>query len=193
MTVADPFVGPIAKGFSLRLAVPADAEAGARLHQACWREAYRNLVDADRLDSILAEPDRWIASWRAHLASTVPRWLAHAGPAGAGGEPIGFAVAGPDRAEAGLMGLELYAIYVRVAWYGVGVGQALLDAAVGDLPCSVWVLEHNPRAHAFYSRNGFIRDGRREFDERLDAWEVRLVRPGKWRDPDPHGPDDSSR
>ena len=75
-----------------------------------------------------------------------------------------------------MLGLELYAIYVRQAWQGTGVGQALLDASVGNLACSVWVLENNPRAHAFYARNGFVADGKRWFDEHLDSWEVRLVR-----------------
>ncbi len=72
--------------------------------------------------------------------------------------------------------MELYAIYVRASWHGTGVGQALLDATIGDLACSVWVLENNPRAHAFYARNGFVADGLTEYDERLDAAEVRLVR-----------------
>jgi GNAT superfamily N-acetyltransferase len=159
--------------FSLRLAVPEDAEAGARLHLACWREAYGDLVTSERLDPMLADEDRWIASWRDHLTPTNPRWLAQVGPAGSSGELIGFAAAGPDRTA---IGLELYAIYARAAWHGRGVGQALLDATVGDLACSVWVLEHNRRAHAFYGRNGFAPDGMREYDDRLAAWEVRLVR-----------------
>ena len=74
------------------------------------------------------------------------------------------------------LGLELYAIYARQAWHGSGVGQSLLDASIGDLACSVWVLEVNPRARAFYARNGFEPDGTREYDDRLGAWEVRLVR-----------------
>ncbi len=157
--------------YSLRIAVPADAYAGAHLHLECWREAYTDLVSPNRLDPLLADPDRWVAAWREQLTPTNPRWLAQADEG-----LIGFACAGPDRTAESLLGLELYAIYVRSAWHGTGVGQALLDAAVGDLACSVWVLEHNPRAHAFYARNGFVPDGLKEYDERLDVWEVRLVR-----------------
>jgi GNAT superfamily N-acetyltransferase len=159
-------------GFSLRLARPADAEAGAELHLACWREAYRGLIPPEHLDPLLADPDSWVDSWRRHLAAAHPRWLAQTPH----GELIGFASAGPDRMAESSLGLELYAIYAREAWHGSGVGQALLDAAIGDLACSVWVLEVNPRARAFYARNGFEPDGNREYDDRLGAWEVRLVR-----------------
>lgn len=159
-------------GFSLRLARPADAEAGAGLHLACWREAYRGLIPSENLDPLLTDPESWVASWRRHLAAPHPRWLAET----LDGQLIGFASAGPDRMAESLLGLELYAIYAREAWHGTGVGQALLDAAIGQLACSVWVLEVNPRARAFYARNGFEPDGTREYDDRLEAWEVRLVR-----------------
>jgi GNAT superfamily N-acetyltransferase len=159
-------------GFSLRLAHPADAEAGARVHLECWREAYRGLIAAEKLEPLLADSESWVAIWRRQLAAAVPRWLAET----THGELVGFASAGPDRMAESLLGLELYAIYVRAAWHGKGVGQALLDAAIGDLACSVWVLEVNPRARAFYARNGFQPDGTREYDDLLGAWEVRLVR-----------------
>lgn len=157
--------------YTLRLAVPSDAEAGARLHLDCWREAYTDLIAPTRLDALLNDRDRWIKAWRAQLTPTNPRWLAYTDEG-----LIGFACAGPDRTAESLLGLELYAIYVRASWHGTGVGQALLDATIGDLACSVWVLENNPRAHAFYARNGFVADGLTEYDERLDAAEVRLVR-----------------
>jgi len=35
----------------------------------------------------------------------------------------------------------------------------LLDAALGDQPALLWVAEQNPRAIAFYQRNGFSFDG----------------------------------
>ncbi len=158
-------------GFALRLARPEDAEPGADMHLASWAESYQGLIPPGPLERVLADRDRWVAAWREQLA-LAPRWLAESPD----GELVGFASAGPDIVEPGSFGLQLYAIYVRSAWHGAGVGQALLDAAIGDAPCSVWVLEHNPRAHAFYARNGFTADGTRMYDERLEAWEVRLVR-----------------
>ena len=55
---------------------------------------------------------------------------------------------------------QLYAIYVLAEHYGSGAGQALLDAAIGGAAASLWILEDNPRARAFYVRNG-VRAGRR--------------------------------
>ena len=73
---------------------------------------------------------------------------------------------------------ELYAIYVLAAHYGSGAGQALLDAAIGRAAASLWVLEDNPRARAFYERNGFRADGTVKDDDRWGepVREVRLVR-----------------
>ncbi len=69
---------------------------------------------------------------------------------------VGFAIAGPAQ-EAGVdAGFQLYAINVRQAYYGTGLGQKLLDQAVGDRGCFLWVARDNPRAIAFYLRNGFV-------------------------------------
>jgi GNAT superfamily N-acetyltransferase len=158
-------------GVHLRPATADDAPAAARMHLSCWREAYSPFVDAELLEARLADPAPWEETWRDHVEHGPPRTLAVTGA----GELVGFAVAGPSR-DAELPGLELYAIYVRFLWWGKGVGQALLDEVVGDAPCSLWVLEDNARALAFYARNGFRPDGGRELMGWLDAWEVRLVR-----------------
>lgn len=158
-------------GVSLRLATPGDAAAGAHLHIACWREAYSPLVDSALLQPRLADAERWVRAWQDQLAQGPPRWLAiH------DGELIGFAVGGPARDPHSPTGLELYAVYVLAAWYGTGVGQALLDQVVADQPCSLWVLEGNGRAKGFYARNGFVPDGTRQGYDPFEAWEIRMVR-----------------
>lgn len=50
-------------------------------------------------------------------------------------------------------------LYVLESAHGTGVGQMLLDAALRDRPASLSVAADNPRAHAFYRRNGFRPDG----------------------------------
>ncbi|WP_439688481.1 GNAT family N-acetyltransferase [Curtobacterium sp. SP.BCp] len=50
-------------------------------------------------------------------------------------------------------------LYVLARAHGSGAGQALLDAALGHRSASLWVAEDNPRAQAFYRRNGFTVDG----------------------------------
>lgn len=155
----------------LRPAGPADAAAGAAMHAACWREAYGPLVDAGLLEQRLADPERWTAAWAAQLASGPPRVLAEAG-----GELVGFAVAGPSRDPDAVAPAELYAIYVRQAWWGTGLGRRLWDAVRPEGACSLWVLEDNQRAQGFYRRLGFAPDGARERYDGLAAWEIRMVR-----------------
>ena len=156
---------------TLRNAVPADAAAGAAMHRNCWREAYADIADPTLLAARLADVGRWLEAWQRHLESGPPRILAEAD-----GEIIGFAVVGPSRDPEPPVPDELYAVYVREYWYGSGVAQALLDAVVGEKPASLWVLEDNARARAFYERNGFVADGAREWYAGLGAWEVRMVR-----------------
>lgn len=156
---------------TLREAAPDDAAAAAAMHRNCWREAYADIADPALLHARLADVGRWVSAWQRHLASGPPRVLAEVD-----GELIGFAVAGPSRDPEPPVPVELYAVYVREHWYGTGVAQALMDAVLGDAPASLWVLEGNARARAFYARNGFVPDGAREWYADLGAWEVRLVR-----------------
>ncbi len=96
-----------------------------------------------------------------------------------GGDIVGFAASGrPPDGDAPPDCRRLYAIYLLAAHYGSGAGQALLDAALGRAAASLWILEDNPRARAFYERNGFRADGAAKDD---DSWgepirELRLVR-----------------
>lgn len=165
-------------GVELRRAVPADAAAGAVLHRACWREAYGPHVDPVLLEQRLADGERFLAAWTRHLAEGPPRVVAEAD-----GELVGFAVAGPTRDPDAPTPAELYALYTRASWWGSGLGQALWEAVRPQEPCSLWVLEANARAQAFYRRNGFVPDGSREHYADLDASEIRMVR--QWL---PEGP-----
>ncbi|WP_395657185.1 GNAT family N-acetyltransferase [Nocardioides sp.] len=156
---------------TLRLAVPADAVAGAAMHAACWREAYAPYVDEELLERRLADVARWNAAWLRHIVDGPPRLLAEAD-----GELVGFAAAGPSRDDDPPTPHELYAIYVRASWWGTGLGQTLWEAVAPDGPCSLWVLEANARAQGFYRRNGFVADGAREHYAGLDASEIRMVK-----------------
>ena len=93
---------------------------------------------------------------------------------------VGFADAGPGRDEDGPVLLELYSIYILGRAQGMGLGAALLGAAIGKSPAYLWVLEDNPRAQAFYRRHGFRPDGKRGLlpPEWESVPEMRMVRPG---------------
>jgi GNAT superfamily N-acetyltransferase len=156
----------------LRLATVEDAPAGADMQMACWREAYGPLVEPALLDAQLGDRSAWVERWVRRRTDGVGRLVAEA-PDGA---LVGFATAGPGRGE-GDAPTELYALYVRASQHGSGLGQALFDAVVpAGVPCSLWVLEPNARARAFYARYGFVADGARRAFEPLGAWEVRMWR-----------------
>ena len=59
---------------------------------------------------------------------------------------------------------ELYALYVRPAWWSTGTGRALMGtvlartAAAGYESITLWVLRDNQRARRFYERAGFAPD-----------------------------------
>jgi GNAT superfamily N-acetyltransferase len=156
----------------LREATVDDAEPGARLHIACWREAYGPIADLSRLEEHLADEAGWAGRWRRQIEEGHAPLLAVTDEG-----PVGFVMAGPARNPDMPVETELYAIYVLEAWHGSGVGQALFDAAVGDASAYVWVLEDNRRARAFYERQRLRPDGTRKLYEPLDAWELRMVRP----------------
>lgn len=156
----------------LRPATAADAVAGAELQRTCWREAYGPIVDPALLDAQLADGPTWERRWQHPPPAGITRLVATYGDA-----LVGFATSGAGRRD-GDAEHELYGLYVLAAHHGTGLGQALLDASVpADTACSLWVLEDNARARAFYARNGFVPDGTRKRFEPLDAWELRLRRP----------------
>ena len=73
---------------------------------------------------------------------------------------VGFASVGPSRDERGIG--ELYAIYVEPDQWSTGAGRALIERAEERLrhaygEATLWVLEDNPRARAFYERGGWQR------------------------------------
>ena len=72
--------------------------------------------------------------------------------------------------------LELKTLYVDSAHHGRGVAQALTSRALGSMAAHLWVFEENPRAQAFYRKQGFRADGRRMIDVDTGVWEIRMVR-----------------
>jgi GNAT superfamily N-acetyltransferase len=157
---------------TIRQGIPDDAAAGAALHIACWREAYADIVAphilAARTNDLVERTERW----RGFLTDGPPRWLA----VGDNGDLVEFSTAGPGRDDDIDLDLELFAIYVRAAYYGSGIGTRLLQAALGDAPAYLWVFEANARARAFYERHGFIPDGARKPEPSFLEPEIRMVR-----------------
>ena len=130
-----------------------DAEALADLHLDVWEEAYAGLMPASVFTERRARRDARVESWRGIIAAASSDNLL----AWSGERLVGFSSTGSGRdPEPGLPPLELMALYVRASSYGTGVGHALLDAAIGDSPAYLWVLDGNLRAIGFYERQGFL-------------------------------------
>ena len=138
--------------YVVRRADVKDAEGIARVHVESWRETYARLVEPGELDALSVE--RRADRWRAMLSDGALAWVADDARG-----TFGFASVVADDSPDGPRPLVLACIYVLADRHGSGAGQALLDAALGDAPASLFVAEDNPRAIRFYERNGFALDG----------------------------------
>lgn len=156
--------------FLIRPATLDDADALAWVNVQCWREAYVDLLSPAFLAAFSVE----------EMAGKYRRMLEHGDivhVAEFDGVIRGYATAGPPRDKPPVRDLELSMIYVLASEYGSGAGQALIEAAIGDAPASLWVADPNPRAQAFYRRNGFEPDGAHDLAERWENLaEIRMVR-----------------
>lgn len=160
--------------FRLRQATPEDAEAVVLMHTLAHEECYPHLLSAEFFRRRRASIRERVERRRASLATGEPRILA----LDADNELVGFADAGPGRDDDGPETMELYSLYTLRRTYGTGLGAALVSAAVGSGPAYLWVVENNPRALAFYLKQGFRPDGKR--NTLPPEWEalpeIRLVR-----------------
>jgi GNAT superfamily N-acetyltransferase len=150
-----------------------DAEALGRVHAACWHETYDHLISHAALENV--SPKRLAELWT-HWAQQGPDFQMVA--ALVDGEIVGFAGSGPARDRDAPRVRELYFIYLLDRFHGTGIGQKLFDAVADDDELYLWVAEDNPRAHRFYTRNGFALDGATHTEPFLGETltEVRFVR-----------------
>lgn len=132
-----------------------DAEALGRVHATCWHETYDQLISTAVLENVSV---RRLAELWAGWAAQGPEFVRFA--ALVDGEIVGFAGSSPARDDAPPAPRELVYIYLLQEYQGTGIGQKLFDAVIDkDEPAYLWVNQDNPRAHRFYERNGFTRDG----------------------------------
>ncbi|PSL37048.1 ribosomal protein S18 acetylase RimI-like enzyme [Labedella gwakjiensis] len=153
-----------------------DADALALVHVTSWRETYAGLVPEEMYGDEALEQRR--AFWTQAVARSLTGEIrSTVRVAELDGRIVGFASAGPSRPGVQKRATELSMIYTLAEVHGRGIGDALLDAVLGDGPAQLWVAEQNPRARRFYARHGFTWDGTRKLDEHIaDLAEVLLVR-----------------
>jgi ribosomal protein S18 acetylase RimI-like enzyme len=146
----------------VRTATVDDAAGVAEVHVASWRAAYEGLVPQRHLDRL--ETARSAQTWPTVMAMVDVALVAETDHG-----IVGFATAGASRddgAEADVA--EVSAIYVERAWWRRGIGTALIGGCAialaerGYRQATLWVLESNGAARAFYERLGWAVDGARE-------------------------------
>lgn len=130
-----------------------DAAGIAAVHDAAWRLAYRGILPAVDLERMIERrgPAWWGKAIRRHvlvLVLEVDRKI------------VGYATLGPSRMRTLPYRGEIYEIYLRPEYQGIGLGRRLFDAArdmLSDLKFSglaVRALRDNHGAIGFYRRLG---------------------------------------
>ncbi|PRB72568.1 GNAT family N-acetyltransferase [Arthrobacter sp. MYb213] len=155
--------------YELRAPLPKDAAALAELHVHCWKETYAKQLPDDYFT------EEHLVSWRQlweRLTQDEDRNLRRVVAEGSKGF-LGFALAGGKPGGE----LQLFSLYVVSSNHGTGLGQQLFNAVLGLQPASLWVAQNNPRATAFYRRNGFEFDGAQKVDPKTPGLtELRMFR-----------------
>ena len=76
-----------------------------------------------------------------------------------------------------LAGTEVEKLFVEPVLQGRGIGGALLKFAVQNHgACSLWALEKNTRAIAFYQQHGFVLTGEKRPEEDTEEFLVKMKR-----------------
>ena len=151
---------------TVRKATPDDAQTLTALGRETFADTFAHLYPPEDLAAFQAEahtPERY-AAWAFDPAYGL--WIAEAG-----GEAIGYALAGPchlPHPEVTPSCGELWRIYVRKDTQGTGLGRRLMDTTLGwltkpgrDLWIGVWSGNH--KAQQLYYRFGFEKVGEYEF------------------------------
>lgn len=169
----------------IRAGTAADAAQVAAAQRESWFAAYAGIIPAAIIDRATTPDDGArlrqtfrTRPWQRMLVAVADRRA----PGLDGDEPlsgiVGYASYGPEtdvlsgpwphsRTTDGEDGsvAELYALYVRPAWWSTGTGRALMDrvlartSAAGYRSITLWVLRDNQRARRFYACAGFEPDG----------------------------------
>lgn len=142
----------------IRPATPEDAPGIADVNVRAWRHAYRGMIPDAYLDAL--EP----TTLTARVSETLRRraTILVAAP----GAVVGFSWVSTSRDEDAPAGTaEVIAHYVAPEHQRRGVGRALmaeslhLAASQGARRVTLWVLQANDAARAFYAALGFAPDG----------------------------------
>jgi len=137
----------------VRRAKPSDAKAIAGTHDDAWRTAYQGIIPGPELDKLINRrgPDWWESAIRKGSRIAILVF---------GDSVAGYANYGRNRARSLYYDGEIYELYLRPEFQGLGFGRKLFSAARKDLAQSglnslvVWALSDNETAVDFYRNLG---------------------------------------
>ncbi len=154
----------------IRKADPRDAAAIAEVHAESWQGAYSGMIPHRVLSGMITR--RGAAWWANAIRRSATVLVAELG-----GEIVGYATIGRNRARELPQQGEIYELYLKPEYQGVGLGSRLFAAARRRLTdhglrgLVVWALEDNANALSFYA--GF---GGRDIAEGVEVFEQRALR-----------------
>lgn len=140
----------------IRLAIPADAAAIARVSIESWRTTYHGIVSEDFLQKLSYRRRR--DNWLDRLSVQDGSFFAYVAVNGAG-KVIGFAAGGREGGGDQNYQGELYSLYLLASVQRQGLGRQLLLAVARHLlqqgipTMLIWALAENP-ARRFYEAMG---------------------------------------
>src|SRR5919202_646267 len=137
----------------VRPAKAADATAVAETHDDAWRTAYRGIIPGGELEKLISRrgPAWWESAIRKGSRVSVLVF---------GDRVAGYANYGRNRAKSLQYDGEIYELYLRPEFQGLGFGRRLFTAARRDLAQSglkslvIWALSDNDPAVEFYRALG---------------------------------------
>jgi ribosomal protein S18 acetylase RimI-like enzyme len=137
----------------VRRAKSSDASAIASTHDDAWRTAYQGIIPGPELDKLINRrgPDWWESAIRKGSRIAILVF---------GDAVAGYANYGRNRARSLYYDGEIYELYLRPEFQGLGFGRKLFTAARKDLAQSglhslvVWALSDNELAVDFYRNLG---------------------------------------
>ena len=137
----------------VRPAKAADAVAVATAHDEAWRAAYQGIIPGAELAKLINRrgPQWWDSAIRKGSRVSVLVF---------GDKVAGYANYGRNRARSLHFEGEIYELYLRPEYQGLGFGRRLFTAARRDLAQSalksliVWALSENDNAVEFYRALG---------------------------------------
>lgn len=154
----------------IRKAEPRDADAIADVHHEAWQGAYAGIIPHRALNTMIGR--RGTAWWENAIRRAASVLVIEMGE-----EVVGYATLGRNRARELPQEGEIYELYLRPEYQGLGLGSRLFSAARERLVAHglnglvVWALEDNDNALRFYKGAGG-----RDVAEGVEVFDAKALR-----------------